>query len=266
MVSERDIETLVRMGLTTNQARVYFALLHRKKASAKTIYKDAQIDRGDTYRVIYQLQDLGLIEKILDTPNNYIAMPLHEGLSKLLKQKTHEFRQLKSDAKELMTQNNFLHKNQPQADQDQFVMIPPMEMHFKKFRASLSNAQISLDSLYFWTDLKRTIENGARAHKKALKKGAKIRYLVEEIGSIENTSKVIEPLTRLGNFEARFLPKLPRALFAIVDRKELFIVVSPTPPTKSSCLWSSNLGVIEIFQSYFDKAWEEAKNQVTASV
>jgi DNA-binding MarR family transcriptional regulator len=266
MASEPDIETLMQLGLTATQARIYLALVQHGKASAKTLCKAAQMDRGDVYRVLRTLQDMGLVEKILETPNNYRAISLRDGISKLVTQKTNELRQLKKSTNELIQRNSILERVSQQLDQDQFVMIPPFEMHRKKFIESLGNAEISFDSVFSWEDLKTAIEGGAVSHKRALKSGAKIRYLVEKTNNSENTSKAIEPLARLGDFKVKLIPKLPQVWFGIVDKKELFVILSPTPkPMSSSCLWSCNAGIIEIFQSYFDSAWAKDTDRLIAN-
>jgi sugar-specific transcriptional regulator TrmB len=258
---ENDIDTLTQLGLTPTQAKVYIVLVKYEKASVQTIAKVAQIDRSDSYRVIRQLQNLRLTEKILGTPSSYRAMPLTEGISLLLNQKKHEFRLLQNNAKKLLRKNGPLLKaDQSCADQDQFVIVPPLEMHYRKFQDSLGKARESLDSVFSWADLKSTIEDGAPAHKEALKKGAKLRYIVEKQGVPKDHAATTNVLSSVGSFKVRFVQKIPQVWFGIVDKEELFVVVCPKPnPMKSACLWSCNSGIIEIFQSYFDAAWQNAR-------
>ncbi|MBT0159006.1 hypothetical protein G4O51_03370 [Candidatus Bathyarchaeota archaeon A05DMB-2] len=52
---DKKIETLVRLGLTNNQARVYLSALQTRKASVKTISQSAKVGREDVYRIMPSL-------------------------------------------------------------------------------------------------------------------------------------------------------------------------------------------------------------------
>ncbi|MFB3888399.1 MAG: helix-turn-helix domain-containing protein [Candidatus Bathyarchaeia archaeon] len=61
MKNEERIEVFMRLGLTMNQARVYLALARLGLTTAKRLSKDAQISRQDVYRVMSELQEIGLL-------------------------------------------------------------------------------------------------------------------------------------------------------------------------------------------------------------
>jgi len=68
------IDTLIELGLTLNQARIYVALLHSEKpVTAKEISKITDITRQDVYRILPNLQKTGLLEKTITAPAMFKA-------------------------------------------------------------------------------------------------------------------------------------------------------------------------------------------------
>jgi sugar-specific transcriptional regulator TrmB len=84
MVLDKDAEVLNGLGLTTLQAKTYLAIAILEKATVKTISKTAKIARQEIYRVTSELQEKGLIEKIIATPVEYRAIPVHDAINVLL--------------------------------------------------------------------------------------------------------------------------------------------------------------------------------------
>lgn len=58
-------ETLIQIGLTLNEARIYNALLELKKGSIDEISKKANIHRRNVYDTVQRLLDKGLISQLL---------------------------------------------------------------------------------------------------------------------------------------------------------------------------------------------------------
>jgi len=90
-----EIETLTKLGLTLNQARVYLALATQNQLSAREISKNAGITRQKVYRIIPQLLNKGLAIKQLTHPATYKATLPKNALHTLLEQRKRENNQLK---------------------------------------------------------------------------------------------------------------------------------------------------------------------------
>lgn len=106
---EECIQALMKLGLTLLQATIYLALAKLGKAGVKKISKASNVARPDVYRVIPALGKIGLVEKIVATPTMYKAVPLKEGISILLQQKTDENIELQKKTKALLS--NFQENN-----------------------------------------------------------------------------------------------------------------------------------------------------------
>ena len=60
-----QILTLTELSLSTTQAKIYLALVKTKSQTAQAISTLSSVSRPDVYRVLNQLQNLGLVEKII---------------------------------------------------------------------------------------------------------------------------------------------------------------------------------------------------------
>ena len=65
------LEELTKYGITKNQALVYVTLLSTGKASVKRISQVSGIRREEVYRLLPELEKIGLIERILGKPNKF---------------------------------------------------------------------------------------------------------------------------------------------------------------------------------------------------
>ena len=101
-ITQKQIDTLIHLGLTQNQARIYLANLHTGSATVKAIAQHAQIGREDVYRVLPSLQDLGLVKKCLGSPSIFEPVEPHEVLSLLITVKSDEMAKLRKEALEFV--------------------------------------------------------------------------------------------------------------------------------------------------------------------
>jgi sugar-specific transcriptional regulator TrmB len=92
--TNEKIKVLESLGLSFVQAKAYLVLTQLGRAKAGEIYKKAEIARQDIYRVLEELHKIGLVEKIVCTPINYVPIPFADGLYILLKRKRTEYEEI----------------------------------------------------------------------------------------------------------------------------------------------------------------------------
>ena len=93
---------LVDLGLTPKQAKFLLVLSKFEQATVKEISEVAQAYRQEVYQVFKELQEIGLIEKRLGTPNRYKATPVAEALNLLLARKNRWISEVQKKSEELM--------------------------------------------------------------------------------------------------------------------------------------------------------------------
>lgn len=103
--SNNELSILEDLGLTFSKAKVYIALVKLGHPSpAMEIAEAAGVARQDNYRILRLLQEIGLVEKALGSPNVFKPTPWQEALSLLWEAKKAEHAQLQDQVKSLIRQ------------------------------------------------------------------------------------------------------------------------------------------------------------------
>ena len=83
------IERLVQLGFSSQEARVYVALLRQPSATGYEIAKVAGLQRANVYQVLAGLADRAVVAQVSDAPARFVAHPPAEVLGRV-KQQTSE--------------------------------------------------------------------------------------------------------------------------------------------------------------------------------
>jgi sugar-specific transcriptional regulator TrmB len=258
-IEKTSEENLQKLGLTSLQTKIYIALLSSGKESTLTISKTANVDRSNTYRTILRLQNMGLVTRILNTPNLYQAVSMKEAVSTIMNNKRNEYHNLKGVAQELI-QTDFTNPKRSQQQEYRFEIIKQKKnMVIKKIIPACENVKESFDLLIN----KKTFSTGviglASDHLKCVRRGIKYRLITEKQDSrfFEKAINVfiIEP-----NFQLRLISETPQAEIVIEDKKDAFVILNPNSELgERSQLMTDHPGCVEMFQNHFDKVWNQAQ-------
>ncbi|MFW9992474.1 MAG: TrmB family transcriptional regulator [Candidatus Odinarchaeota archaeon] len=77
------LDLLVKIGLTINQAKIYFELVKRHESPASKLCEVSQIKDSKIYGILNRLEQLGLIIVRSTVPKLYRVLPLDEGLENI---------------------------------------------------------------------------------------------------------------------------------------------------------------------------------------
>jgi len=252
-----EIQALVDLGLTLVQARVYLALVKSGPSKTAAISKISKVAQPDVYSTLSKLQRLGLVEKIIETPLKYRAVPMNEGISLLLETKTRQYEKVRAEAKILLSTAKTEKPNiEKQMEPSQFVLIPSRTV-IERIRAAIEKAQLSIDLVLSWKSFSRGIVSTfAESMDIAWAKNMKIRFIIEK--PLESkTAKQLLQFCRAKPFcQLRFIPHYPKTIFGLYDKKEVFIIAdSKTDLPGSPALWSNNPSLIDLVQDHFEILW-----------
>ncbi len=76
--------SLVQLGLSRTEARVYLTVLRLRRASARAVARDCSMDAPAAYRAVEGLVGNGLLSLELGVPNVYVAVNLQDCVKQLL--------------------------------------------------------------------------------------------------------------------------------------------------------------------------------------
>jgi sugar-specific transcriptional regulator TrmB len=152
---ETVVQTLVQLDLTILESRIYVALSKYQSLTAKELNKITKTSQPDVYRVLYKLQDKGLVEKIIEKPTRFRAVPLEKGISYLVERRKVEHNTLLTKADLLIDtlgeENN--NKKFGESLKSQFIMIPQRELIVSKIRDAIDRSEKSVDICLSWKRL-----------------------------------------------------------------------------------------------------------------
>ncbi len=260
-IKEDDVQTLVDLGLTPREARVFLVLAKSglTASTVNTLTKVVKLPRQDAYKILNELQRLGLVEKRVSTPTKFVAVPIQEVCSILLnrrKQRTADLLQ----RTETMTRN-FQETLATEVVDDwdpNLSLISEGEAFVQKIKKSVESARESIDVISPRKALQELFYL-SETMQKAMERGAQIRFLV---GNPEPDVSQLEPFQALienSSFSIRTVPNHTAVRFGIYDKRAISILLSPEADfSKSALLWTDCTSLIATYQEYFELLWSAA--------
>jgi sugar-specific transcriptional regulator TrmB len=250
------VQTLVNLGLTTLQTKVYITLAKSGTSTGRTTAKMAQVASQDVYRILNELQEKGLVQKIITKPAMYRATTFKESLSILLENKKGEYIEIEKQVK--MMANNFCEtKNENVLPEKlQFIMFSEYTLIRKLWEKLTDMAKDSIDIAVPLKMNEKIISHDWPYIKRAVRRGVKIRIVSSKVDG-ESSSRNPKFLSENPLFEHRYLPEvaIPFGIH-IFDRQELTFALSEKPLPG---LRTDNPNVIKLAEAHFEKMWTSAK-------
>ncbi len=253
------LENLQKLGLTLLQARIYTVVLDAGKEKIQTISKIANVDRSNTYRTILHLQNIGLVEKMLGSPNIYEAIPIKDAVSILIDLKKDEYDKIQKVATELMRKGLTNDSGLSEKEYEFKIIRMGKRAGIKLVIDACKNIRESFDLLNNKQTLCDCVIDLAEEQLTCLRRGIKYRMVTEKI----NSKPILKKLALLmsePNFQIRYIPEAPEAEMAILDKKVAHIdILSYLPSKGRTQLITNHPACIKMFQNHFDKIWNEAQ-------
>lgn len=255
-VQKDDIQTITKLGLTLAQATVYCSLLQSGKATAKLIAKNSNTARQEVYRVLNELHEKGLIEKLLSIPTEYKALPIEEGINLLIDRQKKRICEIEKQATKLLKNLKEEQKNALPAEA-QFILLPEKGKYIGRTLKLIMKSSTKLDALTTFERFRALTPFFYEELKKALGRGVKVRLLVRKPVKEQPQLNIPKSLRQTPLFNLRLGNEPSDIILSIVDNKEANIVTSERKNLdESTTLWTNNQAIIRIIQSYFDTLWE----------
>ncbi len=260
MNSKGDAEILLHLGLTASQEKVYLALL-KLGADSKgtTIAKFADVPRQDVYRLLSELQHIGIVQKTLDTPAKFRCTPPKEAVDILLRRKMEDFSELKKEAEIFAKRDReIFNEASIQPEKHQFVLITDREAITCRIRKVTENTKITINSITPLNELVPWFTVLSEPFDEALDRGVKIRWITDKPEDAKWSPKSLT-FIKHENFKLRFVSNPLRVKIGIHDSKESILSVFAEGGFASSpALWSNNSSLVTMAESYFETIWRSA--------
>jgi sugar-specific transcriptional regulator TrmB len=258
LVPEKDdISILSDLGLSNNQIKIYLALLKLGIPSkAFTIFQASGIPRQDVYRVLFELQQLGIVEKKVATPNEYSAVEPKKAVSILIQNKKQQIFELSLKAKVFSKKASKRYSNiQPLPEKDRFVLITEKQAIIHTIKEEIEKTQ----QIFYCIAPKREFLSCLTILSESLSliknKGVKVRWITQ-LPDREEIPKINEMLTKNPHIEVKCIPQPPSVKFALSDEQEIVLAVFEAGNfAETPALLTNSPAVISLARNYFEDCW-----------
>lgn len=252
---EQNIKTLVGLGISQTQAKVYLVLIEKGTLTIRAISNYSGVGRPDTYRAVLELYHLGLVETVLATPTMYKPLPLPEALSILIGHRQEEMMELKKGAVKLLEEFKIKTSEKVNDEESEFVLVPKGRAIIRRGITAIRNAESNIDCVTSFKRLNQVLLAAGEEIIDAANKGVEMRLIVERTKNT-SLSRYFEELTNHPSCKIRYIPEFTHSFLAIFDRSEIQIVTSVEGDfAKAPMLRSKNAALVGVLQEYFDTIW-----------
>lgn len=256
-LEEYHLETLIQLGLTPNQSRLYLSLLSLGKVIGRTLSRETGFARQEVYRILEELHDRGLVEKIIATPTEFRAIKVQEAISILVLKKTKELEQTKERIQSLIDKYSPIAGTTPQ-NEYKFLLIPPKTLVNETREKILEKAKTNVQLITTKKRFLQGISHFFEAYESLLKRNVETQIIVNIAGEPNSfeTNK-LQLLKKYPNFSLRII-RQSKANILIIDKSEAIITLHPKVDLGASpVLWTNHPEFLAIFQDYFQDLWKK---------
>jgi sugar-specific transcriptional regulator TrmB len=261
---EDPMETLVDLGLTHLQAKTYMTLLTLEIATARDINRASNIARQDVYRMLSELDEKGLIERVIGKPIKFKPIPPNKAIFILLQRKRDKLRSLQKKAARTFKAIKYDVTEAAFPDvTSRFILLSKGETDIasdlNRLRKAVAEAETSVMGIMNFELFLRIKCVDEESWKKLAKRGVRCRLITNKTRETPEIS--LDPaLVSSSNFEARWTESPLATSILLVDEKEVYFRMGLD--SKSPVLLSMEPSFVALMKDYLETKWKSLeKNQ-----
>lgn len=260
------VKELEELGLTGNEAKIYFAMLGRPLFKAAEIAQVAKVPRPKVYEALNNLLSMGFCYAVPGSVAQYSAVPPGEALPNLQKRKEHEHAQRFLKERELVS--DLVNRLVPlhEAGQAETGALRYIDVLTERGRIT----QVANDLLMSAQNTILVFEKEPYAQdprtlgiheREAAQRGVKVRCVMEE--SVRGLKYRVKPLVDAGA-EVRVSKQLPMKLIVADERAAICALRDPITGRQSlTSLRIEHPDFAQAMRLLFDLVWGSASGYET---
>ena len=257
LVEKLKIE-LSKFGLTSNQSKVFLFLEKSGPSTATQASKSLKIPRTETYHLLTNLQNRGIVLASFQHPIKFTALPLNKAIGVLINAEKERVKQLEYQEKNLVELWSAIPGydiKQDYVKDGKFQMLQGINQMTGKIGDMIDNTKKSLQILASEKDFMKFYHSGFLE---------KIEVLEAESQLISSSSKNT-PYIFKGKLKdkAKKMPlKIKEELcFIIKDDDELLLfMTAPSKPSQDIfAMWTDSLSMVYTLKLLFGYIWSNSR-------
>jgi len=248
--------TLHELGFTKTQAKLYLALLKFGKSDAKTLANNSNVPRTEVYRALEELQKKGLVDKEIDLPVRFVAVPPALGLLNSIIQKREEIENIAEKTVDFIKQFEPAQESSNNLQEYNITVIDGRKRILQKIKEQHDKVQHTVDIITVLPRWLQIMDECLENYKKALERGVQYRLIIGLLNDVGDLPKSLEGLVGKPNFKIKPSAAIQQINSAVFDKKEATFNYHPRKNLGASPLIVTNHpSFIELAQGYFESIW-----------
>ena len=258
---EHAKKVLHELGLTFSQAKLYVALLSfSDAATASAISTFSNVARQDVYHVMNELQEIGLIEKVISNPIKFRAVPIADATSFLIGKRGDRTKALVEESTALLDKFPSKSSKTEAQTEIQFILIPKGETLVRRVEKALKTADRRILVVTPWREFTQWTFTLHKRWRQTLNRGVRVNWITENQSQTSGANlEMIDSLTRNATFKLRTLPPAIDVRLSVFDGREVFIAANASVnAAEFPALWTNSPTMISTLEDYFRMKWKLA--------
>ena len=264
-VSQETIKNALKnFGLTDKEAEVYIFLAKRGGLRTGQIAKHLKKNKGQVYRILFNLKKKGVVEATLEFPTRYSAVSLEKTIDSFLKSRREEISLVEKTKEDLLRDWERISRTEVELTAEKFTVIEGSQKIFRKMAEMVEKTQSNLSATLTVKDLVRAeqFEVFDSAYMHPMRYTIKFRFLTELNKQNLKAIKLLKPKLKAGINVKAINPELGLASFprmVIRDDDEVLFFISPKkdlpPKSQEACIHTNCGSLIQAFTGVFEELW-----------
>jgi len=269
MSQERVIKTLVSLGLTQLDAKVYILLAKRGPIKAREAAKALKISKQRLYPILKNLRSKGIVNSSFEYPARFSAVQFEKVLDSFLKAKMEQVRSIQQNRDEILSDWQSIAINEEDSSPAKFTVIEGRLHLYSKIQQMIQDTREKLSFVATVPSLARADQFGLfdAAFNHPSRSKIKFRFLTELSGKNANAMKAL--LERISKADFNIEGKTPELglklcpRMVIKDEAEAVFFIDPNKGELANeqdevCLWTNCKSLVHGFLAMFEDLWRNA--------
>lgn len=257
MTLERLVERLRDFGFTRDEAEIYVLLLRAGPCPARVVARRFEISRMKAYRALKELEERGLVHRIMGRPVRFVAAPLKETLDRHIDEVRGRLERLEEGEREITESWERLSRRvEPSLEEPRFRIFQGRQQIYDLIQKMGERAAKEVIVLTTANDLTRLSLLGIDDDLKALaSRGTQVRVLTpvvkENLGDVE---------VLLDSVEVRSASLPAPMRIVVVDDNEALTTVAmddtmSVTTQDDTGLWTNASSYIKAMKVFLEALW-----------
>jgi len=266
---ERVLKTLMDLGLTQSDAKVYIFLGKRGLQKGIDIARALKIRKQQIYRSLKNLENKGLVSATLDYPARYSAENFRKVIDLFIRAKMEEAQSLRQSKVSILQDWQSIAISENEDTSEKFTVIKGRNIIYSKIQQMIHQTKKHLSATTSVPNLARADQFGLidGTFDQPIRDGIQLRFIIDlSEKNVQTVKNLLRKTPKQLSYLKIRVPDLGVRIFnrmIIRDEEEAMFFIntdadSATADQDDLCLWTNCRSLVYAFTGVFEDLWRNS--------